>query len=239
MSLFSYIPSLIGSLPGLYFAGRAVMHSCMQIPENQLEVSSQNVRDLPGMKGVFDSNPGLRKDIKLIQGKGSTLFESFGTNRSFCANSKAYILMHKAIMEHQPAGARLFLRREIYLIQNEHLIKDSVLKSIAMLGTSLLFDGTLFRVPAVLGAYLLVDLSYSNHMAQKSGEYAIQNATVEELQGALCILEAIKRVRNSSSDVGGLAQIKKRLSSMQASLPSFDEDACQRLVAAFKRHASQ
>ncbi|MBS0635738.1 MAG: hypothetical protein JSR37_09770 [Verrucomicrobia bacterium] len=239
MSLFSYVHSTLGALPGLYYAGRAVMHSCMQIPEDQLEVPSRSVIQLPEMKRVFDSNPGLRKDIKLIQGNGSTLFESFGMNRRFCANNEAYILMHKAIMEHQPVGTRFFLRREIYLIQNDYPIKDSVARSVATLAASLFFDGSLFRVPAVLCAYAIVGFSYSHYTEQRGTQHAINTSTEEDLKGALCILEAIKRVRNTSSDVGGMQQIKDRLSAMQASSPSFDENTCQRLVAAFKQHATE
>ncbi len=233
MSLFSYIPSILGALPAVWFAGRAVMHSCMPISDKQLKLPSQQVIDLPGMKGVFDRTPGLRRDIELIQGSGHTTFKSFGTNSPF-SRSGAYILVHQAMMQHEPVGTRFFIRKEISLIQKEHHVKDSVLKAIATLAASLLFDGTLVRVPAIGVAYAMVELAYSHHMEDESTKYALHTATTEELQGALCILEAIKRVHKATSDFGGVWQIKERLREMQARDKPINEDVCSKLVAAFK-----
>ncbi len=228
MSAVYYLSSIVGALPIIWFAGRAMMHYSVGSKVNPFPLSSTRVIDFPDMKEVFDRKPGLRQDIKLFQSTDERLVESCGTNRN-----GACIAMHRAVIREQPAGARFFLRREIFLINREYHLREALVKAAVTVAPIFLFDNPLLRLGVILGAYSVADLFYSRAVEEKAAADALQNVTYDELSGALCILKAaIKEPRIVSIDFAGVQQLLDRVAAMRVSV---DQEACDRLAAAYKK----
>src|SRR5437016_6283132 len=98
--------------PFLWHTTKAIMCEFLY---SQTTDNDDLVRNLDGMHTVFDQDPKLRRDIRLVSFNETLYPSAVGTNHG-CAG--AAIVVNSLMQELEPAGTRYLAKAELYKIRH-------------------------------------------------------------------------------------------------------------------------
>jgi len=184
--------------PFIWHTAKAVM---CEFFVSRATASDALVKDMDGMQDVFNQNPMLRRDIKLVSMRQTLYPAAVGTNHD-CAG--ASVLVNLDIYAQEPAGTRYLVKKELYTIRHSTLVKDQVAKAVGTLFTAFVClieaasTGIVMPISALIGMEYMLDYHVSRRWEDQARRFAVKAATNDELIGAMQIFMAFSKAKNLS-----------------------------------------
>lgn len=235
MSLVNNILTVASFAPSVWHAAKSGAHALLCFPQKYFKTKIEPVSALPGMQSVFDANPDLRRDIKLIPSNDRYDFEACGINKKLSFGNDACVRVNRAMLQLEPEGTRYFIKKEIYHIKHDHPLKTEIVKSIVTLAVALCcivegqVMGVTIRLPTLIGAEMLIDGIVCRRWEDHARSFALKEATTAELHGALSILEAIRRVTKSTKRLYEAKCVEAELKERKVTHISYDSRVAEAL----------